>query len=180
MPIGALRTRRRDPLTASLPPSALPARRQLSTNALSGTLPARIFAAAPPLDELMLAGNSFSGSLPEEWAGAEVRSAGSSGWRCSCARGARCLRAAGAAAGSARQGSERGKRRRPPCRLCAWLQAQTLQLSGNPSLVGPAFPPAWLARPFPRLKYLHLSDNAQLTGTLPAALPSQWRSLVNL
>ena len=50
------------------------------------------------------------------------------------------------------------------------LQAASLALSDN-KLSGAAFRPSWIERGMPSLEYLHLSNNTELTGTLPAELP---------
>lgn len=50
------------------------------------------------------------------------------------------------------------------------MQLKSLVLGGN-ALTGPAFPPAWLAPgAMPYLAQYVVSNNAQLTGSLPAEL----------
>ncbi|KAL4440185.1 hypothetical protein ABPG75_003186 [Micractinium tetrahymenae] len=63
----------------------------------------------------------------------------------------------------------------------AWSasEVQTVVLSYNPLLTGPAFPPAWSQpRAFSQLDTLSLVDCAGLTGTLPAEVP--WPLVHNL
>lgn len=58
------------------------------------------------------------------------------------------------------------------------VQATMLTLDGN-SLSGPAFPASWLQQgAIPGLKYLLLSNNPGLIGTLPPNLP--WPRMIEL
>jgi hypothetical protein len=58
------------------------------------------------------------------------------------------------------------------------VQARSVEVPGN-RLAGPAFPAAWLeAGAFAELSVVDLSDNAQLTGTLPPDL--SWPNLEQL
>lgn len=48
----------------------------------------------------------------------------------------------------------------------------------NNRLSGPAFPSAWQQGSMPELRHLMLTNNSQLTGTLPPSL--DWPQLVTL
>jgi hypothetical protein len=62
---------------------------------------------------------------------------------------------------------------------CCWKQVLTIVLAGNPGLVGPAFPSAWLQpEALPALTWFDITGSAGLVGTLPASL--QWPNIKTL